>query len=144
MPELVVFADAEDLMRRAANSHLPGVWGHPVTAYVTRPNPLPSRFVLFTRTGGVPRDLVTDVPTIAVDVYAQQGGQPDDTTAVDLARYTAAWINALDRTGHAEGVSVYECAQLSGPYLNPDPLAPNHARFSCLFQIALRGQTLNT
>lgn len=139
MPALIVFPDAEDLLREAANADLPTLVRTPLQAYLKRPATFPDLFLVFTRTGGAARDLVTDVPTIAVDAYAARGGSPWESEAVRLFQTTAAWLRSLEVAGQVGGVPVYEVAQTSGPYRNPDPLAPKHARFSGVFTVALRG-----
>lgn len=143
MPELIEFPDVEALLREAANVVLPGLLGTPLQAFLKRPPAFPDSFVVFTRTGGAPRDLVTDIPTLAVDAYAARGGSPWESEAVRVFQRTAAWLRSLEVAGQVGGVPVYEVAQTSGPYRNPDPLAPKHARFSGVFTVALRGATVH-
>lgn len=142
--QYVTFPDAEDLFRVAAKAALPALLGHDVDAFVRRPADLPDRFYVIERVGGSPRDIVTDVPMLAVDAYARAGGSPDDGTAVPMFLKFAAWARSLERAGYVLDTPVYEVTQESGPYQNPDPLSPNHARFSGLFTVALRGATTTT
>lgn len=139
--DVIEFVDVEDTLRVALNAALPGLYGPGVKAYIKLPPSLDPVFLRIARTGGGQRDLVTDQPTIAIDAYAQRGGSPSDGDAVRLMNRVAAWMRGLERLGHVGGVPVYEVAQLSGPYDNPDPLSPKHSRCSGLFTVALRGAT---
>lgn len=141
MSQLVVFPDVEDLLRVGAGAVLPGAVSFQVEFFVKRPPAFPDVFVIFERIGGGPRDLVTDVATVSVDVYASRGGSPWQGRAIDLFQIVAAWMRSLENTADLGGTPVYEVGQQSGPNLNPDPLAPKHARYSGMFTVALRGAT---
>ncbi|MDI3330131.1 MAG: hypothetical protein QJR09_05260 [Micrococcus sp.] len=141
MAELIEFPDAEDLFRLGINGAAPELLGPAVRAFVKMPPKLPERFVLVTRTGGAPRDLVTDVPMLSFDCYARTSGQPDESVAVKMAGRLRAWVHALERAGELQGVPVYEVTGAGGPYRNPDPRAPQFARFTFTSTAALRGHT---
>lgn len=135
--QAVQFEDAEDLLRKE--------WlksGSGEQAFLSLPADLPDVFLVFTRTGGGLRDIVTDLATISLDVYASRGGSPYEGESVRAFNYAASWLRSREQAGEVLGVPCYEVQQNSGPYRNPDPRAPKHARFTGLFTVALRGVTI--
>lgn len=139
MAELIEFPDAEDLFRLGINEAGPDLLGPGVAAYVKLPPSLPARCVLVTRTGGVLRDMVTDAPMLSFDCYARTSGSPDENAAVTMAGRLRSWCSALERAGELLDVPVYEVTGAGGPYRNPDPRAPQFARFTFTITAALRG-----
>ncbi|MGV3564155.1 MAG: hypothetical protein ACO1ON_12835 [Nocardioides sp.] len=130
MAELIAFPDVEDVVRQ----HLEAVLG--VAAYGgSTPTDFPATSVTVVRTGGVARSLVVDVATVSVDCRAEASEQE----ALDLARLVRAHMNAAERDGAMGAVTVYEVVEISGPYLNPDPLNPAQHRYSATYQVAVRG-----
>jgi hypothetical protein len=128
--ELITFPDVEDVVR----SYLGAALGVPAFAGTT-PTTFPARSVAVVRTGGVARDLVTDMATLSVDCRAGAS----ESAALDLARGVRAHMGAAERDGWMGTHRVYEVVEISGPYLNPDPLNPKQHRYSAIFQVAVRG-----
>lgn len=142
MAEVIEFPDAEDLFRRGINAAAPDLFGSEVTAYAKLPPKFPARLVLVTRTGGQQRDMVTDAPMLSFDCYARSGGSADESEAVAIAGRLRGWCESLERDGDLLGVPVYEVSGVGGPYRNPDPRAPEFARFTFTITAALRGQVI--
>lgn len=136
MPELVVFPDVEDVVRVhlaarfAAHDGFAGVKAHAAP----KPRVLPAEFVFVQRTGGPSRDMVTDVAQITVESYAKSGSR-----CVAIASLVRAFLGAAERAGMMESTPVHEVVEFSGAYLDPDPNAPDHTRYSATFLVAVRG-----
>lgn len=129
------FTDAEDDLRK----HLDAAPGFTAKSFVKLPPTLPDVFIFVQRTGGV-RQMVTDHPRLSIECYARSGSSPDEGAAIKLALTVREVMQALT-AGSLEGRTVYDCEELSGPYSDPDPLAPNHARFTALYQLSVRCNT---
>lgn len=140
MAELIEFPDAEDLFRRGIDAGAPDLLGPGVESFVKLPPELPARFVLVTRTGGVQRDMVTDEPVLSFDCYARTGGSPDEGAAVAMAGRLRGWCSSLELDGELLGTPVYSVTMAGGPYRNPDPRAPDFARFTFTTTAAIRGR----
>lgn len=140
MGELILFGDVEDDLRKHFNSTLPG-FGFSQVAHVKRPAKLPDSFVFIQRTGGPRRDMVTDQPQLTIECYASSKGSPDESAAIRLAGFVRSLMHALEGSMLA-GRQVDTAGEFSGPYNDPDPLAPKHARFTATYQIAVRGEVL--
>lgn len=140
MAELIEFPDAEDLFRRGINAADPDLAGPDFLAYVKIPPTLPARFVLITRTGGIQRDMVTDEPVLSFDCYARTDGSPDEAAAVSMAGRLRGWCKSLELDGELLDVPLYSVSNAAGPYRNPDPRAPDFARFTFTTTAAIRGR----
>lgn len=140
MGELILFADTEDELRKHFNATLPG-HGFAQSSYVKRPKVLPDSFVYIQRTGGPRRDLVTDQAQLTIECYASSKGSPDEGAAIVLAAFIRALAGALEGA-LLGGRQVDTVVEFSGPYNDPDPLAPKHARFTATYQLAVRGEVL--
>lgn len=129
------FSDVEDDLRQYLNASPLVV----PTSFVKRPPTLPDVFIFLQRTGGV-RRLVTDHPRMSLECYARSKGSPDEGMAIELANVLREVMQAL-HGGKLAGRQVYDVEELSGPYSDPDPLTPNHARFTALYQMSVRCNT---
>ena len=128
MTQLIVFPDAVELVADLLRTALTPT---PVVARV--PNPRPASFVTVSRTGGTRRNDVVDDATITV--HAWYAGSEE--AAHDLAQQARAWLHAT--VGQpVNGVVVYRCDELAGPYLNPDPVS-EVVRYTFSVQVAVRG-----
>lgn len=130
----VLFPDAQALVV----DHLRyGLAARGITATVgTRvPRPRPPNLVRVLRTGGVARDILTDVAQITVEAWA-----PADETAHDIAQTCRALLLALPG-GLLGSTPVYSVAELGGPQSLPDP-ETDSPRFTFTHLIALRGTHL--
>lgn len=128
--ELIVFPDVEDLVRGYLADAL-GVDGYAGTTATA----FPALSVAVVRTGGVARDLVTDLAMISIDCRAKAS----ETAALTLAGNVRAHMGAAEREGVIGATPVYEVREISGPYLNPDPRNPAVHRYTVAFQVAVRG-----
>ena len=139
MAELIVFRDAEDLIRLYLAEQLPRVaeLASAQTFAGSLPATLPSLSVFVRRTGGPSRDMVTDLAQITLECRAKQGSKAERLAAVSRAVMKAAAIE-----GHMLGVPVYTVRDLSGGYLDPDPVNPLYVRYSSTYQVAVRGQVV--
>jgi len=101
----------EALLVQLLNSS-PAVTGEGLEAFMDVPAERPIRFVTVERTGG-PRDLVRDLPLIAVQVWAETRYE-----ASRLAELVAEEIRAFiahPRIGRIRVVSVHNFPDLEGP-----------------------------
>ena len=137
--QAIVFPDVEDLLRVFFLAQLGVIDGYTTAAVhaAERPDPLPSKFLLVTRTGGTSQDLVMDRAQVTVQAYARSGGSAERFAA--LAR---ALMGRAERNGFLGTVPIYEVREFSAPYSDPDELAPEHHRYSATYQVAVRGVPL--
>ena len=135
MAEVIVFPDVENAIRVYLTATFAALAGFAtVTATTgTKPATLPAEFVHITRTGGT-ADLVVDRPQITLETYAKRGSR-----AIEIAQMARGILAAAAREGVLTGVTAYRYSEFSGPYLDPDPNAPLHTRYSATIQIAVRG-----
>lgn len=96
-------------------------------------DPKPAEFGRLFTPGGVPRDLVTDTPTLVVEGYAKK-----EQRARDLCAYMIAIIEAAGRAGELGGVTCYNAAAISLPANLPHPQLPGHFRFTAMISVDLR------
>jgi hypothetical protein len=134
MAELIVFPDVEDLLRRHFAERIPPRISGVQAFAATLPATLPAKSVLVRRTGGPADSLVIDRAQITCESRAKTPG-----AAHELAQLVRALIGAAEREGVIGDVPVYDVREFSGPYLDPDPLNPTHARYSATYQVAVRG-----
>jgi hypothetical protein len=134
--EAIVFPDVEDLLRIYLADQLEDVFAFTDIAVhaAQRPTPLPDRMVFLRRTGGTSRDIVTDLAQVTVEAYGRTGSD-----AILIAQMVQALMGTLERDGGTAGVAIHDVQVFSGPYLDPDQLAPNHYRYSATYQAAVRG-----
>lgn len=131
MAELIVMPDVEDLTRRFLDSELGDG-----TAYTgTAPSTWPPRSVYIRRTGGTTTDLVVDRAQITLECRAALAG-----TATHLAAHVRALLSAAGRDGWLLEVPLLDVVEVSGPYLDPDPISPKLQRYTQTFVLAVRGE----
>lgn len=128
---LIVFPDAEDTVRRHLTALLDGV---PVFAAVL-PRVLPPRSVAAIRTGGIPRSLVWDIARVSFD--CRDASTPSGAWA--LAERARGLMLAAGQDGWVADVACPSVLEVTGPYLNPDPLHPTVHRYTFAVEVALRG-----
>ncbi len=130
MPERIEMPDIEDVLRLYFASVIAGV----STYAGTTPPDLSGKSITSVRTGGVRRDLVVDVPTVAVHCRAERLGD-----AIEMAGETRSALGMAEQAGALGDTVMYELVEASGPYANPDPDHPTLPRVSAVYQIAVRG-----
>lgn len=130
----VLFPDAVLIVTAWLRSELE-LDGEPVPVVTLVPDPRPDRFVIIYRTGGVRRDLVTDLAQVTVEAWGA-----DEKAAHDLAQHARALVHAMP--GEViDGTTVYRVDELAGPALLPDDRSAQ-ARYVFTAQLALRGTRL--
>ncbi|WP_157534307.1 hypothetical protein [Microbacterium sp. Leaf320] len=99
-------------------------------------NPKPDVFGRLIASGGSGRDIVTDSPTLAIEGYSVKEQQARDLCALMLAI-----IEAAARAGSLGGATVYRSRTIALPQNLPNPLVPDHFRFTALISVDLRRVT---
>jgi len=132
LPHLVLFPDAEQVVRRILVDGL--VDYEPATLQVSTEvsNPRPDEFVLVRRAGGVARTPVTDEATVTVETWAQSTPR-----AAALAQVCRGLVH-LASGSVVDGVAVYAVGEFAAPAALPDPLS-DQIRYRQTLTIALRG-----
>ncbi|TCJ28762.1 hypothetical protein E0W80_04485 [Microbacterium sp. PI-1] len=138
--ELLIPADAEVHALAELSAVLP-IHGFPsVTTAAKRlgtkipaQNPKPDVFGRLIAAGGTGRDLVTDSPTLTLEGYSVKEQQARDLCALMLAI-----IEAAVRAGSLGGATVYRYRTIALPQNLPNPLVPDHFRFTALISVDLR------
>ena len=100
-------------------------------------SPKPAEFGRLFTSGGIPRDLVTDSPTLVVEGYALK-----EQRARDLCALMVGVIEAAGRAGSLGGVTCYLARALSLPGNLPHPQLPGHFRFTAMISVDLRRSTV--
>lgn len=137
--QAIMFPDVEELLRDFFLAQFDDLDGYATTAVyaATRPETLPGKFLLVTRTGGTSQSLVLDRAQVTIQAYGKTGG-----SAERLAAVARALIGRAERNGLLGTVPIYEVREFSAPYSDPDELAPEHYRYSATYQVAVRGVPL--
>jgi hypothetical protein len=97
------------------------------------PNPRPAEFVRVLGVGGVRRDRVTDVPTLAVEAWASTRSR-----AAALAQEVRAVIASLEGATFA-GYTVQDVDEYAGPGDLPDPLS-DQSRYTATYAVTVRSE----
>lgn len=100
-------------------------------------DPKPAEFGRLFTSGGPPRDLVTDRPTLVVEGYATK-----EQRARDLCAFMVAIIEAAGRGGTLGGAVCYRAVAVSLPANLPHPQLPGHFRFTAMISVDLRRSTV--
>lgn len=127
MSEVIIFPDAEALLIDLFADELPG-FGYSIPVASRVPNPRPSTFVRVMRAGGVSRDRVIDVPTVAVEAWA-----PTETAAIALASTLRGILHAAESSR-----GIYSVGEFAGPANLPDP-ATSQIRYTATYSVGVRG-----
>lgn len=127
MAEVLMPADDEVALVDELNARLEV----PVGTRIPVPRPL--EFVRVVSTGGAPRDLVTDSPTLLVEGFATSEGR-----ARYLCAAAVAHAQAAGRVGRLGGVPCYGVRVASLPANLPMPSVPDRFRFTATITADLR------
>lgn len=134
--EAILFPDAEavaiEWLRQDLVDH-----GTPMVVADTVPDPRKPAFVTVRRTGGPRRDLVTDMPSLTFDCWAEKASE-----ASALANLVRALVGAW-RGRSADGTTVYRVDEFAGPSKLPDP-ASKQSRYTFTASVAMRGRSVPT
>lgn len=141
--DLLIPADVEVAALAELSTHLPMHGFVGVTTAAQRlstklptQDPKPDVFGRVWASGGAPRDLVTDSPTLNVEGYATR-----EQRARDLCAYMIAIIEAAGRAGTLGAATIYRAQAVSLPASLPHPQVPTHFRFTAMISVDLRRTT---
>lgn len=123
----MVVADAVQIRHRSS-------FGGQLDVVNRVPATRPAEFVKVMGVGGVQRDRVTDVPTLAVEAWASTRSR-----AAALAYEVRGCIHSMEGDTFA-GYSVQEVVEFAGPADLPDPLS-DQFRYTATYAVAIRTET---
>jgi len=132
MASLLVFPDSEELFRAEIAARASEVLGSAIPASTMVPANRPAEFLIVRRVGGSRRDLVTDVPVIQVEAWANRGSR-----ASRIANVVQALMQSFTEIG---GYSVGLEDEIVGPTSYPD--GSQQARYTASYAMAIRGEEL--
>jgi hypothetical protein len=135
MVYVALFPDAPMELADTVQAKLLSGFGVTTEVLNRTPAPRPAMFVKFLGVGGVQRDRVTDVPTLAVEAWASMR-----VDAHLLAQQVRAIMHSLEGQTFA-GYSVQEVVEFAGPADLPDPLSDQY-RYSATYAVAIRSDTV--
>lgn len=121
------FGNAQSIV----NKHLRDATGLPVGTRV--PAARPARFVRTIRTGGVRRDIVTDVARLTFECW-----NTDKVEAERDSQDVRREVEAM-RGRSFDGIKVHGFEEISGPQDSPDP-DTGTPRYVLTIELALRGR----
>lgn len=134
MTETILFPDAEIAVCDELEDRLPGLGEVGVSATTMIPAGPPAKFIRVVQTGGVARDLVTDVPSITVECFAKT-----ESAASVLARRARAALDAAGRAGSMGGHTCYGVTLFGLPQNFPQATVTGRFRYTFTISVALRG-----
>ncbi|UGL61823.1 tail terminator [Microbacterium phage Franklin22] len=97
------------------------------------PETIPPLFVRVLAVGGTQRDLVTDTPTMTLEVFATL-----ESTASETANLLIALLQLAARNGAIGSIPCYGLQVVSLPQNYPLPSVPTHKRYITTIAPALR------
>lgn len=133
MVYVALFPDAPERIADAIQVRHRAAFGSQLVTTNRTPNPRPAEFVKVIGVGGVRRDLVTDVPTLAVEAWAASRSR-----AAALAQEVRAIIHSLEGATFA-GYTVQDVDEYAGPGDLPDPLS-DQSRYSGTYAVTIRSE----
>lgn len=134
MAYVALFPDAAERIADAIQVRHRAAFASQLVTTNRTPNPRPAEFVKVIGVGGVRRDLVTDVPTLAVEAWASSRSR-----ASALAQEVRAIVHSLAGATFA-GYSIQDVAEYAGPGDLPDPLS-DQSRYSATYAVSIRSET---
>jgi hypothetical protein len=134
MADVLLFPDAEELFRVVLAAKVSEVLGSTIPASTKVPATRPAEFLVVRRIGGSRRDIVTDVPVIQVEAWAET-----ETRAARIAAVAQGLMHWLVEVGpHAVGLE----DEVVGPTSFPD--GSQQARYTASYAMAIRGSEIVT
>lgn len=131
--QVLVPNDAEQAVIDHLNPHSPGIIGTGVP-----PSPLPPQFVRVVQVGGAQRDLVTDSPTLSLEVFDRDS----ESDARELAELFLGIIQSAPLSGFLGSVPCYRVQVVALPQNYPMPSVPTHFRYIMTIAPDLRRRVL--
>jgi hypothetical protein len=130
---VALFPDAPERVADAIQVRHRAAFASQLVTTNRTPNPRPAEFVKVILVGGVRRDQVTDVPTLAVEAWA--GSR---TRAAALAQEVRAVIASLEGATFP-GYTVQDVDEYAGPGDLPDPLS-DQSRYTATYAVTIRSE----
>ena len=137
MPTVTIFPDAAMVIADALQIKHRAGFASTLEVLNRVPNPRLAEFGRVVRVGGVGRDQVTDVPTLAVEAWAATR-----VRAEALAQELRSTLHALVGATFAT-YTVQDVAEFAGPGDMPDPLS-DQFRYSGTYAVTIRSETAIT
>lgn len=134
MAWVALFPDASMAIADAVQTLHRATFGGALDVGNRIPSPRPAEFARVVGVGGVRRDQVTDVPTLAVEAWAASRSR-----AATLAQELRAVVHALEGRTFA-GYTVQDVDEYAGPGDLPDPLS-DQSRYSGTYAVTIRSET---
>lgn len=131
--DVSLFPDAAERIADAIQVRHRAAFGSALVTTNRTPNPRPEEFVKVIAVGGVQRDPVTDVPTLAVEAWAATRSR-----AAALAQEVRAIVHSLAGSTFA-GFTVQDVDEYAGPGDLPDPLS-DQSRYSATYAVTIRSE----
>lgn len=131
MVAVPLFPDAPMELAAAVEAKHRAVFGGQLAVLNRVPPTRPAEFALILGVGGVQRDRVTDVPTLAVEAWASTRSR-----AAALAQEVRVIVHALAGTATAN-YAVLDVDEFAGPADLPDPLS-NQSRYTATYAVTIR------
>lgn len=133
MTETLIPADPEAAGLKELAERLPDL-GYDALDYGTKiAANRPSEFVRVLAMGGGARDLVTDLHTVRVEVFAVK-----EVRAQRICAFAVAALQAAGRAGRLGGVTCYGVDVAALPQNLPHPQVPDRHRYFATLTLALR------
>lgn len=134
MVYVALFPDTEERIADAIQVRHRASFGSALVTTNRVPDPRPSEFVKVILVGGVRRDQVTDVPTLAVEAWAGTRSR-----ASALAQEVRAVVASLEGATFP-GYTVQDVDEYAGPGDLPDPLS-DQSRYSATYALTIRSES---
>lgn len=134
MVYVALFPDAPDVIAELIQVRHRGTFGSQLVTTNRTPDPRPAEFVKVILVGGVRRDRVTDVPTLAVEAWASTR-----VRAAALAQEVRAIMASLEGATMA-GYSIQDVDEYAGPGDLPDPLS-GQSRYTATYAVPIRSES---
>lgn len=134
MGDVALFPDAPERVADAIQVRHRAVFASQLVTTNRTPSPRPEEFVKVILVGGVRRDRVTDVPTLAIEAWAGSRSR-----AAALAQEVRAIIHSLEGVTFA-GYSIQAVDEYAGPGDLPDPLS-DQSRYTATYAVSIRSET---
>ena len=132
MAELISFPDPESVLCSFITAQLVSGTFAGVKAGTEVPKTRPAEFVRVLLVGGFERNMVTDVPRLAVEAWGNSKGR-----ASLLAARCRELINAAALDGAMGSATLNDVNMVSRPQYLPDPESNQH-RYTATYELALR------
>lgn len=132
MSEVIIHGDAAGILKVGLMVGME-MLGDPVPVVLTIPANRPPEFIHVLSSGGSLRNIVTDVPTVIVEGWADRPSRAHQLA--QMARGLMHWFTDIN------GTAVYDVNEFAGPGDLPDPLS-DQARFTATYSVPMRSASV--